>query len=277
MKEAKGLRRLLIFLILLLASIIVLAPFLWICLNSLKYQIDIYEGGLKFKPNLENYHHLFFSMKSDFLLNLKNSLVVAAGCVVAVITVGCLTAYSLARYKWSKFVSVGFMGWILVFHMVPPITLVGPWYIFFHRIGLYNTNLALILGHIALNLALAIWIIRSFMEEVPKEVLESARIDGCTDPQILSKIVLPLITSGLVATGTLTFMFSWNEFAVALSLTGTEARTIPVGIANYAQENQIRYGQMAAASVLATIPAIALVSIFQRYIVSGLTLGAVKG
>jgi multiple sugar transport system permease protein len=207
---------------------------------------------------------------------VKNSVIVAAGTIVIVMPVASLAAYSLSRFKWTKLVSAGLLGWILVFHMVPPITLVGPWYLLFRRLGLYNTHIGLILTHVTLNLPMSIWLILSFLQDVPNELEEAALIDGCRRMQTFMYVVLPLVVPGLIAAGILAFIFSWNEFAVALNVTSLQSSTIPVGIARFAQQNEIRHGEMAAASILATIPAIMLVFFFQRFIVKGLTLGALK-
>jgi multiple sugar transport system permease protein len=168
------------------------------------------------------------------------------------------------------------LGWTLVFNMVPPLTLVGPWYLIFREIGLYETRLSLILTHITLNLPMTIWMMMAYFGEIPKEIEEAARVDGCRRVDTFWRIALPLVTPGLVAAGVIAFIFSWNDFAVALSLTSRASATVPVAIARFAQEYEVQYGQMAAASIISTIPALILMFFGQRFVVQGLTMGAVK-
>jgi multiple sugar transport system permease protein len=276
MREFTGKTKALAHIIIILACLSILFPFVYVFVNSLKKQIDIYTGALIFTPTLYNYDRLLFSKQSNFLLNINNTAIVAVVSTLVVMAVGTLAAYTLSRFKWSVWVSWILLGWILIFHMIPPITLVGPWYLIFRRLGLYNTLFGLQLTHITLNLPMAIWLMLSYLQDVPRELEEAAWIDGCGRVSGFLRVVLPLVVPGLMATGILSFIFSWNEFSVALNLTTSTSATIPVGIAKFAQQYEVRHGEMAAAAVLATIPAIALMFFGQRYIVKGLTLGALK-
>jgi multiple sugar transport system permease protein len=164
----------------------------------------------------------------------------------------------------------------MVFQMLPPVALAGAWFTMARSIGLDNTLTGLVLAHAALNLPMALWLLGIFVREVPRELEEAARIDGASTPVLLRHVVVPLLAPGLAATGVLLFVFSWNEFAAALNLTSKQTATIPVGIAKYAQGFEIQYTQMAASAALSIIPAVLLLLIGQRYIVKGLTAGAVK-
>lgn len=146
----------------------------------------------------------------------------------------------------------------------------------FRMVGLYNTYAGLILAHLTLNLPLVLWMMSVFVREVPMELEEAARIDGASTPVLLWRVIVPVILPGLVATGLLAFIFSWNEFAVALNLTARQTATVPVAIAKFAQEFEIQYTQMAASSVLSLLPALVLLLLGQRYIVRGLLVGAIK-
>jgi multiple sugar transport system permease protein len=254
----------------------VLGPFAWILTASFKYQIAIYSGQFPFTPTLANFADVLFGRRSDFLANIVNSLVVAASSTLLVLIVGSLAAYSLHRFRWPPWVAAGFLGWTLAFHMVPVLTLIGPWYIAFRELGLYDTRAALVLTHVTINLPMTVWLMRAFFREIPPEVIEAAQVDGCGPFDAFWRVVLPLAVPGLIAAGVLAFIFSWNEFPIALSLTSRETATVPVAIARFAQQYEVQYAQMAAASVLSTIPAILLMLLGQRFIVSGLTLGAVK-
>ena len=178
--------------------------------------------------------------------------------------------------RWPGWVVHVFLGWTLLFHMIPPVALASAWYTMARTVGLDNTFTGLILAHATLNLPMALWLIGVFVRDVPVELEEAARIDGATTPIILRHVVLPLIAPGLAATAVLTFVFSWNEFAVALTLTQKQTATVPVAIAKFAQDFEIQYTQMAASAALSILPALVLLLFAQRYIVKGLTQGAVK-
>lgn len=262
--------------LLALAVLAILGPFAWILTASFKYQIAIYSGQWPFTPTLSNYADVLFGRRSDFTANVVNSLVVASVSTLLVLAVGTLAAYSLHRFRWPAWVSAGFLGWTLIFHMIPVMTLIGPWYVAFRELGLYDTRTALILTHVTVNLPMTVWLMRAFFREIPPEIEEAALVDGCRPLEAFRRVTLPLVIPGLVAAGILAFIFSWNEFPVALSLTSRELATVPVAIARFAQQYEIQHAQMAAASIVSTIPAVLLMALGQRFIVRGLTLGAVK-
>jgi multiple sugar transport system permease protein len=160
--------------------------------------------------------------------------------------------------------------------MIPPVALAGAWFTMMRAVGLDNTFTGLVLAHTTLNLPMALWLMAVFIREVPRELEEAARIDGASTPVLLWKIVLPLIAPGLAATAVLTFVFSWNEFAVSLNLTMKQTATVPVAIAKFAQDFELLYTQMAAGAALSILPALLLLLVGQRFIVKGLTQGAVK-
>jgi len=264
-------------LFLALATLFVVAPFAWILMSSLKYQIDIFQESWIFTPTGSNYVEVLFGRRSDFSSNVVNSVIVAGASTALVLVIGSLAAYSLHRFAWAKWVSFAILGWLLVFYMVPVMTLLGPWYLIFREFDLYNTRTALILTHVTMNLPMTIWLMLAFFREIPKELEEAAQIDGCRRLQAFRLVALPLVVPGLVAAGVLSFVFSWNEFPVALTLTARATATVPVGIAQFAQQFEIQHSQMAAASMIATIPAMLLMFFGQRFVVQGLTLGSVKG
>ncbi len=261
---------------LVVAAGAVVVPIVWIALAALKTQIALLRGDLVFTPYLGNFDELLFAKAADYFAHLRNSAIVATATTVLVLAVATPAAYSMVRMRWPRWVPAALLVFSLVFHMIPPITLVGPWYVLFRTLGLDDTHAALILTHTVLNLPIGLAIMTVFVRDVPLDLLEAARIDGCTTPQILIRIVLPLVRPGLAAAGVLVFVFSWNEFAVALNLTGRNTATVPVAIARFAQEYEIKNGVMAAAAILSAIPAIVLLVIAQRHIVKGLTVGSVK-
>src|SRR5262249_18159749 len=214
----------------------VIGPFLWILTASFKFQIAIYSGQFPFPPTLSNYADVLFGRRSDFAANIGNSVLVAVISTIAVLVVGTLAAYSLRRFRWPAWVSGGFLGWTLVFHMVPVLTLIGPWYVAFRELGLYDTRFALVLTHVTINLPMTVWLMSAFFREIPPEIEEAARVDGCSPLEAFLRVVLPLAIPGLIAAGILAFIFSWNEFPIALSLTSRQTATVPVAIARFAQQ-----------------------------------------
>ena len=262
--------------VLVLSALIVIMPVIWIGFAAFKTQIALLRGDVLFTPYFGNFNELLFSRSADYVAHFGNSLLVASASTALVLFVSTLAAYSLARLRWPAWVPVLVLMGSLVFHMIPPITLVGPWYVMFRSIGWDNTFTALVLTHVALHLPIGIAVMWVFVRDIPLELEEAARLDGCTTPQMLWRIVVPLVKPGLAATGILVFVFSWNEFAVALNLTGRQTATVPVAIAKFAQEYEIKHGVMAAGALLSVIPAVLLLLFAQRHIVKGLTAGAMK-
>ena len=264
------------WLLLGLALVVIVGPFLWIAVASFKQPIAILSGTWSFTPTLDNYTDVLLSKRSDFLAGVRNSLIVATVSTAIVLVVGTLAAYSLYRFAWARWVTLGFLGWTLAFHMIPVLTLVGPWYLAFKQLGLYDTRAALILTHVSVNLPMAVWLMMSFFRDLPPEIEQAALVDGCHPLSAFWYVVLPLVVPGLIAAGVLSFVFSWNEFSIALNLVSQNNATVPVVVAKFAQDYEIQHGQMAAASILATIPALVLMVFGQRFIVQGLTMGSVK-
>jgi multiple sugar transport system permease protein len=255
---------------------VVLVPIVWVVTAGFRTQISLLTGELLFTPVLSNFTEVLFSKTSDFLVNYRNSLIVGLCSTLLCLTAATLAAWSLHRLRWPGWVLHVFLGWALVFHMMPPVALASAWYVMAREVGLDNSFAGLILAHAVLNLPMALWLMGVFVREVPLELEEAARIDGASTQVLLRRIILPMIAPGLAATAILTFVFSWNEFAVALTLTMKQTATVPVAIAKFAQDYEIRYTQMAAAAALSILPALVLLLIGQRFIVRGLTQGAIK-
>jgi multiple sugar transport system permease protein len=261
---------------LIASALIVLGPFAWIALAAFKTQISLMLGEIAFIPTLANFRELLFTSTSDYAGNFRNSLVIAGASTTIVLFASTLAAYSIERMGWPRWVVHLFLLGAAVFNAIPPITMVGAWYVMFRGLGMYNTYPAVILAHAVLNLPLGIWLMAAFIREVPPELDDAARIDGCGTLALLWRVVVPVVLPGLVATAILVFIHSWNEFVVALNLTARQTATVPVAIAKYAQEHETKYGEMAAGAVLSTLPALLLLLAAQRHIVRGLTAGAVK-
>lgn len=257
-------------------AVIVVAPILWTVAAGFRTQISLLMGEVLFTPIWSNFAEVLWSKTSDFLLNYRNSIIVGLLSTILCLVVATLCAFSLNRMRWPSWVPHIFLAWTMIFHMIPPVALASAWFSMARTVGLENTFTGLVLAHATLNLPMAIWLMAVFVREVPKELEEAAIMDGANTPRVLWHVILPLITPGLAATSILTFIFSWNEFAVALTLTMKQTATVPVAIAKFAQDFEIQYTQMAASAALAMLPALLVLLIAQRYIVKGLTQGAVK-
>jgi multiple sugar transport system permease protein len=262
--------------LLLAVAAFVLVPFFWIIAAGFKTQISLLQGEILFTPTLASFREVLFSRTTEFLDNTLNSLIVATASTLVILVAATLGAYAIVRLETPRWLVHTLLGWAVVFHMVPPITLVAAWFPLYRELGLDNTYLGLTLGHVAVHLPMALWLMTNFVRDVPIELEEAARIDGCSTPWLIWRIVVPLLAPGLAATAILTFIFSWNEFTVALNLTAKQTATIPVAIAKFAQGYEIKYGEMAATAALSLVPALLFLLFGQRYIVKGLTTGAVK-
>lgn len=272
----KILKRWGILALLALVTLYCLGPFIWQFLTSLKAGVDLTRLPplLPPAPTSENYVAVF--EEHPFLRIIMNSLVVATSSTVLSLFVGSLAAFSLAKLPIRG--KAVFLAFVLSVSMFPPISTVSPLYLIIRTLGLRDTVWALIMTYTTFTLPLTIWILTNFFRQIPHEIYLAARVDGCTRFQIFYKIFIPLAAPGIFATAILVFIFSWNEFLFALTFTSTvNSRTIPVGIALFPGIHEVPWGEIAAASVVVTVPIIALVFVFQKRIVEGLTMGALKG
>jgi len=253
---------------------VILFPPVVLFLTSIKTELDALSFPPKwvFQPTLENYKHIF--QFSPFMKYLLNSLTVASLNTGAVLVLGSLAAYSLARFRFKGADNIAF--WILSVRMMPPVAAIIPIYIIMRNLRLLDTPWSLVITYLTFNLPFAVWMMRSFFREIPREIEESALVDGCSDFGAFWNVALPLVAPGLVATGILTFIFSWNEFLFALILTGSKAVTLPVGITGFMKETGINWGYMTAGGVLALIPVVIFTISVQKHLVKGLTMGALK-
>ena len=253
---------------------VILFPPLFLFLTSLKTEVDALSFPPKwiFKPTIKNYIDIF----GDFTLikNLLNSIIVAISNTVISLLFGSMAAYSLARFKFKGSDNIAF--WMLSIRMMPPVVAIIPIYIIMRNLHLLDTNWALIIAYLTINLPFVIWMMKGFFEDIPKEIEESAMVDGCSVFDVFRKIAIPLVAPGLAATGIFTFIFSWNEFLMALILTGTKSATLPVGLIGCMRETGINWGYMTSGGVIALIPVLIFALFAQKNIVKGLTMGAIK-
>ena len=269
-------RRALIYLALVAAEVFALFPFWWMITTSLKHQVEIF-GGLQFlpqAPTLDNFAALFD--RYNFGPFLANSLLVVAFSVAGSL-LGTPAAYALTKLPTESWLQRQALIVVLLVRMLPAILLVIPFYIVLANYGLLNTRLGLILVYTGLNTGFVIWLMQSFLAEIPRDIEEAALVDGDSRLSALRRIVLPLAAPGLAATAIFSVINIYNDFLIALTMTSTpDAQTIPVGVSTLIGKIQIQWGPMAAAGVVGALPIIVFALIVQRHFVRGLTLGAVK-
>jgi multiple sugar transport system permease protein len=205
---------------------------------------------------------------------LRNSLIISSSTVILGIAIGLPAAYVLARARFKARGQVNF--WILSMRMAPPFAFIVPYYLTFRFFGLLDKHMALIIINLTFSLPFAIWMLESVISDLPAEIEEAALIDGCSRLGVIRQIVLPLTAPSIAATAILTFIFSWNEFFFANILTGTTTQTMPVMLISFIGLMGVNWVQMSAAGIVAIVPTIILALLAQRFLVRGLTLGAVK-
>jgi multiple sugar transport system permease protein len=273
---------------LVLAAVLLLVwtvfPFVWILLTSLKSSADIISVPPKFvfAPTFDNYAALvigeqrgqYSSTRPDFPLFFLNSMIISIGAVALSVLAGIPAAYALARFTFPLKDALGFV--LMSFRFVPFIAFVIPLYLLYQRFGLYNTHSGLILAYQLITLPFTIWMLRSFFQEIPLEIQEAAKIDGCSWLGVLTRVILPLSMPGISVTVILGFMFCWNAFNYPLMLAGRQTFPVTVGAIQFISYEQVLWGQMAAATIVAALPQLLLSLMVQKYIVRGLTMGAVK-
>ncbi len=254
-----------------------LFPFYWAVVSSLKTGTDLFGVDLiPHNPTLQNYIGVF--AEQPFGRNILNSVLVAVPTVGVSLLLGATAAYAFARVRFRGR-SLLLLG-ILSVSMFPQVAVLSGLFELIWTLGLYNSLPALILSYLIFTLPFTVWILTTFLRDLPLELEEAALVDGANAWQILTRIFLPLLAPAMVSTGLLAFIAAWNEFLFALTFTLTsERRTVPVAIAlmSGASAYELPWGNIMAASVIVTVPLILLVLVFQRKIVSGLTAGAIKG
>ena len=253
-------------------ALIVLFPFLWLLTSSFKTQVDIiaWPPKLFFEPTLQNYRKVF--EEQDFLKYFLNSTIVGVVSVGLSLVLGLPAAYSISRYTQKKLAL-----FILLARLMPGISFLMPWYIIFSRLNLMDSYVALILSHMLIALPIVVWIMTTYFGTIPRELEESAMIDGATRQYAFLKIILPLSGPGIITATTLSFIFSWNNFMFSQVLSMERTKTLPIAVYNFISYAEVDWGGVMAAAVAIMVPAIALTMVFQKYVVKGLTMGAVKG
>jgi multiple sugar transport system permease protein len=273
------------YLVLLIALVFFMFPIFWVGVTSLKLPGEYMQRPPVLIPDEPTLNHYRNVMNDKGKLALRNSAIIATSAAALSLLVGTLAAYSLARFNTG---GKNFAFWLLSQRMMPPVVLVVPFFLMLRDIGSWNdgtlrdvfgvdTRLALIAIYTVFNLPFVIWLMRSYFDGVPRELEESAMVDGSTRMGVFWRITLPLSIPGLIATGTFAFIFAWTEFLFAVVLTRTDAITLPIVIAGFSGSQGSNWGQASALAVVATAPVFALSLLVQKHFARGLTLGAVRG
>jgi len=257
-----------------LVLLIMLLPFLWLLQMSFKPAAQIMEfpPRVLFTPTVEHYVSLW---KDGFPESFVNSLITSTVSTVLALLFGVPAAYALSR--WSGRGKFGLGLSILLTRMAPPIAFTIPFFLAFRWLGLLDTRTGLILIYMTFNLPLVIWMMQPFFDAVPVSLEEAALMDGAPFRTVFLEIVMPMATAGIAATAILCFLYAWNDFFFALILTRTEARTAPVAVVNFMNYEGWEWGKIAAGGSLVMAPVLIFSMMVRRYLVSGLTAGAVKG
>ena len=265
-----------LLLIVILVVFFSLLPFVWFLNTSLKTLLDVTAIPPKLLPSFSFHFYQSAITNYGLLHYLKNSLIVAGSSTLITLIIAIFAGYALARLRMKHKGLI--MGSLLLVSMFPQISIAGPVWRILQSVGWLNTYQGLVLPYITLTLPLGVWILASFFKELPEELEDAAKIDGCSHFQTLIKVIIPLAAPGVFTAAILVFIYTWNEFFFALLImTQQQYQTLPVGIALFQGQYTLPWGEIAAASTVATLPLVLLVFLFQKRIVRGLSAGAIKG
>lgn len=267
-------------------ALFTLGPFLWLVSSSFQTMselLSIPPHLIPHRPTLENFARLFSPEKagvsamegSTFLAAITNSVVVSSWTTIIALVLGTPAAYSFARLRlpWKRALLI----FILALTMLPSMTVIIPLYVLGQKLGLLNTRLSLIIAYTTFGLPFVVWIMNGYFSTIPKELEDAAMIDGCTRASAFLRIAVPLSAPGLAATAIFTFLAAWDEFIFALVFTSTySAKTLPVALAEFVGRFSIDWGLMTTGGLVATLPPVVIALVLQKYLITGLTSGAVK-
>lgn len=268
-----------------IALVVVLAPFAWLLISSVADKVDLLARPLSWIPEHISFQRFFDltlggapgdSQAQEFRAALSNSLLIASVTTVVGMTVGTVAAYAFSRFRFPG------RGWLILAFMattmLPPIALLLPLYQIMNALGLSDTPIALIIIYSSFVTPYVVWLMRGYLDTVPRELDDAARVDGCSRLGALWRVILPVSRPGLLSTSLLAFLLAWDEFLYALVVTQTNAsRTIPVALNDFIGRFGVDFGRLATGGVIAALPPLIIAFVFQRYIVAGLTAGSVKG
>ena len=285
MHARKFFHKLFLFLLTIPVFIFIFFPILWLLSASFSTQAELFSippHWIPQQPTLQNYLDIVFpnmaasSVPRTFVVSIGNSLKIASVVTIVCILIGGLAAYALVRipFRFNRTIQLGILGT----RMIPEVSLVIPLFVLASSLQLINKPIVLMITYMSFALPYAIWMLAAFFQTIPVELEDAARIDGCNRFGILFRIIMPVSLPGLISTAMFVFLLAWDEFFYALIFTSTlDAKTVPVAIAEFVGRYVVNINGMMAGGILAALPPVILGLIFQRYIVSGMTAGAVKG
>jgi len=274
-------KKLFIWIVLIIFALWTIFPLIWAVATSFKTMAESYTLSLipylQFKPSWYAWNEIWGRMFGRVSKSLINSIVVAGLSSLFVLALGCLAGYALSRFVFEKWKNKDIATWILSLRMFPPVVVLIPIFLMMRTLYLLDTWRAIILVHMLYNLPLAVWLMMDFFNEIPEDIEESALIDGCSRFGAFIRISIPLSSSGLVAVYILSFIFSWSEFLFAVSLSYNRAITFPAMIAGALSVKGLDFARVSALTLLAVTPPMILAVLMSKYLIRGLTFGAVKG
>lgn len=255
---------------------IVTLPVLWIFLMSIKTNAQAIEipPPWFFDPDWSHYIQIFFSERFELRPSMFNSIVISLGSAALSIVLGFPAAYSISRFGTG---GRNLAFWILSFRMLPPVLFMIPMFMLYLQLGLVDTHIGLIIMYLTFNIPLSVWVLKSFIDDLPRELEESAMVDGCSKFEAMLRIAFPLCSPGIVAVTILCFFFSFNEFIFAMVFTSWQARTMTVMASTFVTQYTYKWADLAASVILMVMPMMIFVAIIQKELVRGLTMGAIKG
>ena len=259
--------------LILVATLVMMVPILWIFLAAFKNHIDVYQLKLLFSPTFENFRLVF---EPPYFLGQKlvNSTIVAFVTVLIAIPAATMAAYSFSRFRMAGETTM--LVTILATQFVPAVVIILPFFVMFRDLGILDTRLGLIIVNLAIVMPFAIWMIKGFIDGIPLDTEEAAMIDGSSRLQVIRNIVLPMAAPGLLTAGIFCFIISWNEFLFALILTNRDSVTLPIGLALFKAEEGDLWNLLSAAGIIIMVPMFVLALIIRNYFVRGMTMGAVR-
>ncbi|MCC5947917.1 MAG: carbohydrate ABC transporter permease [Nitriliruptoraceae bacterium] len=270
-EQARGVGR---TLLLAAALVFFLAPVLWIAMTAFKTQREVFSFPPVFIPETIDLRHFRATLSGTGGRALRDSMIVATSATGLSLLVGVPAAYAISRFRIG---GAHLPLWILSIRMFPPVVAAIPLFLLYRQIGLLDSYLGLTLAYLTFNVPFVVWMMKGFFDDLPRELEDAALVDGANRWQAFVRIALPLAVPGLVSTALLCFIFAWNEFLMALFLTRSNVITLPVALSSLVGGSQILWGQIGALAIVAIIPVVLIAILLQRYVVRGLTLGAVKG
>lgn len=274
MRKSRVRKNIALYVILIIFLVITLLPYFWLVLTSFKTRVDSFAIPPKifFSATLDNYKAAF--LDKGFLMNLKNSIVIMLFTVGIGLALGLPSSFAFSRFKTRK--DQVLLNYLLGTRFTPVVVLALPLYLLMSKVGMLNSYVGIIVAHVAFNLPFVIWMMKGFFDAIPKEIDEAARVEGYSWFKVFLKIDIPLVKSGLAATAVFCAINSWNEFLMALILTGRDTATMPVGVPGLLTPQGTIWGQVSAVGTVITIPVLIFAILVQKHMIAGMTMGAVK-